>query len=144
MALDPTTLQVKLSYPDAAFLKICTMRNLAAVPKAVIAKYNQQWTQPEHMVTSGAYRLKEHVINGYILAVQNPYYYEKVAIPQVKYLPLVDTSTAGATYKSGALDMTYQAVPKDDLQSLQHSLPKELYTVSQEGIVYYDINQALP
>ncbi len=140
------TFIVKLATPDSSFIDKCTMPNLAAVSQKIIERFGLHWTDVGKMVTSGAYRLKEHVINGYILAEKNPYYYESksVRIPAVKYFPFEDANTAIASYESGGLDMTGDAIPINRYKTLLAEYPTQLHTVQQEGLYYYDINMALP
>jgi len=141
-AVDKNTFVVELQYPDSLFLQEILAVNTMVVPKKAIEKYGKSWTNPEHMVTSGAYMLKEHVVNGYILAVKNPYYYDakNVAIEQVKYLPYEDKNAAIPSYKSGGLDITWQSIPVDQYEDLKTQYGKQLHTVSQEAIYYYDFN----
>ncbi len=140
------TFIVKLSEPDNAFIAKCTLPNLAVVPSKIIEKYGTHWTEPRKMITSGAYQLKEHVIYGYILADKNPYYYdaEHVSIPHIKYFPYEDANTAIASYESGGLDLTGDAVPISRYKTLLREYPSQLHTVKQEGIYYYSFNIALP
>lgn len=145
-APDDTTFVVHFEHPDNAFLEKCTMPNLGVVSQKNIQQYGQRWTDPDKMVSSGAYRLKEHVVNGYILAEKNPHYYDadKVKIPFVKYFPYEDTSASLASYESGGLDMTFQTVPVDRYPSLKKKYPTQLHTVSQEALYYFDFNMKLP
>lgn len=145
-ALDPHTFVVTLAAPSNVFLKSLALPNVAVVSKACIEKYGDNWTNPANIVTSGAYVLKEHVVNGYILAVKNPYYYDEdsVHIQNVKYYPYVDTSTAISNYTSGGLDITWQSVPVDQFAQLKQKYPKQLHAVTQEALYYYDINDKLP
>lgn len=140
------TLIVTFATPDNTFIDKCTMPNLAVVPQKIIQQYGLHWTDVGKMVTSGAYRLKEHVINGYILAEKNPYYYDaqSVRIPTVKYFPFEDTNTAIASYESGGLDLTGDTIPVNRYKTLLKEYPTQLHSVQQEGLYYYAINTKLP
>lgn len=144
-APDPYTFVVHLIIPDPVFLAYCTRPNLMVIPKHIVTKYGKAWTTNEHIVTSGAYLLKEHVINGYILAMKNPYYYaeSQVALGAIKYMPYVDTNTSFNAYQSGGLDITFKNVPIDQLAKIKQNYPKELHIVQQEGIYYLDLNMRL-
>lgn len=141
-APNATTVVINLVNPDQSFLQALTLPNAAIVPQKVIAKYGQEWIDPSHIVTSGAYMVKEHVVNGYVLAQKNPYYYDAkhVKIAQVKYLPDEDKNTSIPTYEAGGLDMTWQQVPVDQYQQMQKDYPKQLHTVLQEALYFYDFN----
>lgn len=137
---------VIFSTPDNTFIDKCTMPNLAVVPQKTIKQYGFHWTDVGKMVTSGAYKLKEHVINGYILAEKNPYYYDaqSTRIPYVKYFPFEDTNTAIASYETGGLDITGDSVPVNRYKTLLREYPTQLHVVQQEGLYYYTFNMALP
>lgn len=138
------TFIVHLEHPNPVFIHYCTRPNLMVVPEAVIARYGNSWTEPQHMVTSGAYMLKQHVVNGYVLAQKNPRYYaaENVKIEKIKYFPFVDVHTALDAYKSGEIDVS--AVPIDTTTELKRDYAKQLYMVRNEGIYYLDYNMKLP
>ena len=145
-APDANTFVVKLLNADPSFIKAISMSNLAVVPQKIIEKFGNKWTNPSNMVTSGPYMLKEHVVNGYILAQKNPNYYAKseVNIDFVKYLPYEDKDASIPAYKSGDLDMTWQTVPVDNFAGLQQEYGGQLHVFSQEAIYYYDFNAHNP
>lgn len=140
-ALDANTIQITLNHADSAFLSICTQPEVAVVSKANVTKFGQAWTDPKNMVTSGAYKLDERVVQGYILESKNPYYYDakNVAIDKVKFLPIVDFNASFSQYKTGAIDITY-LLPADQYKAIKASIPDQVHTVSWETIEYYDFN----
>ena len=141
-APDPKTVIIKLSHPTNAFLSYLTVPNVFVVSQANIAKFGESWTQPQNMVTSGAYTMKDHVLNGYILVQKNPEYYQESAvhIQYVKYFPFVDANASLSNYKTGALDTTWQNVPIDQYASLKKQYPHELHTFKWERIDYLNFN----
>lgn len=143
-AIDNKTVQITLKNPDKAFLSIVAYNNLGIVSKANVLKFRDKWTDPKNMVTSGAYKLDERVVKGYILESKNPYFYDanNVAIAKVKLLPIEDNNSALSQYKSGDLDITY-STPIDQYKTVKSSLGNELHTVSYEGMYYYDLNMTL-
>ena len=145
-AMNDSTFVVKLAHPSNAFLSYITVPNVFVVSQAALTKYAESWTNPQNIVTSGAYILKEHVLNGYILVSKNPNYYAEsgVTIGNVKYFPFVDTNSSLANYKTGALDTTWQNVPVDQYQALKKQYPDELHTFKWERTEYLNINMTLP
>jgi oligopeptide transport system substrate-binding protein len=145
-ALSPQKLMVKLAHPDPAFLNKLTLVNLAIVPMQVVKQYKQLWTDPKYMVTSGAYQLTQHVVNGYIAATKNRYYFaeSQVAIAQINYYPFVDSNAAVAAYKTGDLDATFQALPTSLLTELKSEFAGQFKSVNQEAIAYYEFNMQDP
>ncbi|RTL10804.1 MAG: peptide ABC transporter substrate-binding protein [Neisseriaceae bacterium] len=144
-ALDASTIQITLNHPDSAFLSICAQPELAIVSKANVTKFGTTWTDPKNMVTSGAYKLDERVIQGYILESKNPNYYDakNVAIEQVKFFPIVDKNSSLSQYKSGGLDITY-LLPIDQYKTIKAQMPEQEHTVSWETIEYLDFNMTSP
>ncbi|MFN8770012.1 MAG: peptide ABC transporter substrate-binding protein [Neisseriaceae bacterium] len=145
-APDQYTFVVKLEHPDPYFLREILLMNAGVVPRKIIEKYGTKWTDPKNIITSGAYKLKEHVVNGYVLAEKNPYYYDanNISIKQVKYLPFENNNITISSYKSGGLDITFQSVPVDQYADLQRHYKDQLHTVLQEAIYYYDFNMKDP
>ena len=145
-APDDLTFVAKLTHADPAFLTKCNMPNLSVVPQEVIKKYGDQWTNAGNIVTSGAYKVKEHVVKGYILIEKNSNYYDAkdVAIQYVKFYPYSDIPASMAAYKSGGLDLTFQTVPVDQYKQIKKDYPTELHTIKQEALYYYDLNMQLP
>ena len=141
-APDDLTFVVKLNNPDDAFLDAIALPNAMVVSQKAIEKFGNAWTEPQNMVTSGAYRLKEHVINGYILAEKNPNFWDasNVSIKDVKYFPYEDKNATIPAYRSGGLDVTFQGVPADQFSELKHDFPKELDVFTQEATYYYDFS----
>lgn len=146
VAADNNTFIVTLAYPNNSFLSYITVPDVFVVPQNVIKKYGNKWTDPKNIVTSGAYKLKEHVINGHILAVKNPYYYDagKVSIANVIYFPYTDVNVSLSNFKTGAEDTTWQNVPIDQYADLKNKYPQELHTVQWERLEFLVYNMKLP
>lgn len=144
-ALSPTILQVTLDSPDPAFLAKCTTIFTSAVPQKTIATYGESWTLPQHIVTTGAYRLTSRVVNGPINMVKNDYFYaaKDVHVPKLEFIPYPDRNAALAAYKAGSIDMSAN-VPVDQYQELLKQYPEELHTVKMEGIAFYSLNTTIP
>jgi len=144
-ALNDKTVQLSLEYPDNDILAKLALASFAVVNKDSVLKYGKQWTEPKNLVTSGAYLMQEHVVNGYLLVSKNPYYYDanNVKIEQVKFYPLVDSNTALEKYKAGNLDITW-TTPIDQYKNLSRDYKDQLHTTAMEGVVYYDLNMLRP
>ena len=140
------TFVVNLTNPSNAFLSYITTPNAFVVSKNAIEKYGKNWIEPKNMVTSGAYTLKEHVVNGYVLAQKNSNYYDakNVNINEVKYFPFTDRNSAIANYKTGALDITGQTVPVDQFAILKQQYKSQLYVAPWEriDILYFNMKSS--
>ncbi|MDD3266651.1 MAG: peptide ABC transporter substrate-binding protein [Burkholderiales bacterium] len=145
-ASDDKTFVVTLNNPDSSFLDKVSLPNLYVIPEKVIKQYGDSWTNPSNIISSGAYKIKEHVVNGYILADKNPNYYDakSVTIPHVKYLPYVDLNSSVAAYKTGDLDMTFQMLPVDQYKQLKEEYKDQVHTIQQEALSYFEYNMQDP
>ncbi len=144
-ALTPQTVQINLTNPDPSFLSIAAQPNLGVVSKANIDKSGLSWTDPKNMITSGAYKLNERVVQGYVLLSKNPHYYDasKVGIEQVKFFPIVDANASLSQYKTGSIDITY-SLPVDQYKTIKQQMPGQEHTVLWEADEYYDFNMTSP
>ncbi|RTL12640.1 MAG: peptide ABC transporter substrate-binding protein [Neisseriaceae bacterium] len=145
-APDQNTVIVKLVHPSEAFIYlISNNQGFKVIPTKVIAAKGTAWTEPQNMVTSGAYKMTEHVVNGYITAEKNPFYYAEstVKISQVKYLAIADNNSDYNQYQAGNVDITY-SIPTDRYKEIKSEYPQELHTVQQDAIYFYDFNMMRP
>lgn len=144
-AIDNNTFVVHLKYPNNAFLSYITVPDVFVVPRHIIEKYGHAWTDPRNIVTSGAYILKEHVLNGHILVEKNPNFYaaQKVKIDNVDYFPYNDVNVSLSNYKTNALDTTWQNVPIDQYAALKARYANEMHTVQWERLEYLVFNMQL-
>lgn len=145
-AQDDKTFVVTLNNPDSSFLDKVLLPNLYVIPEKTINKHGDNWTDPDNIVTSGAYVIKEHVINGYIMADKNSNYYDEknVSIPHIKYLPYVDLNSSVAAYKTGDLDITFQMLPVDQYRQLKEEYKDQVHTIQQEAMNFYEFNMHDP
>ncbi|WP_297198686.1 oligopeptide ABC transporter substrate-binding protein OppA [uncultured Pluralibacter sp.] len=141
-AIDDHTLEVTLSEPVPYFYKLLTHPTTSPVPKAVIEKYGDKWTQPANIVTNGAYKLTDWVVNERIVMERNPNYWNnaKTVINKVTYLPISSEVTDVNRYRSGEIDMTYNNLPIELFQKLKKEIPKELHVDPYLCTYYYEIN----
>ena len=80
-ALDDLTFEVELEQPAPLFLKLTGSIALACVPRQAVeaakrAGSEAAWVQPENIVSSGAFRLKEWRPYERVILERNPAYYD--------------------------------------------------------------------
>lgn len=141
-AIDDKTFEVTLSEPVPYFYKLLVHPSVSPVPKAAIEKYGEKWTQPANIVTNGAYKLKDWVVNERIVLERNTNYWDnaKTVINQVTYLPISSEVTDVNRYRSGEIDMTYNNMPIELFQKLKKEIPKEVHVDPYLCTYYYEIN----
>src|SRR6266545_3108455 len=66
------------------------------------------WTEPSHIVTSGAFTLREYRPYERIVLMRNPHYYDAslVELDELTFLPVVDGTAVMNLYKTGEAALT--------------------------------------
>ena len=72
--IDPYTLRIELSQPDATFLHVMAINFAFAVPKEEVEKYGQDFGK--HPVGTGAFSMKEWKLGQHVVYERNPDYYK--------------------------------------------------------------------
>ena len=141
-AIDANTFEVTLSEPVPYFYKLLVHPSVSPVPKSAVEKFGEKWTQPANIVTNGAYKLKDWVVNERMVLERNPQYWDnaKTVINQVTYLPISSEVTDVNRYRSGEIDMTYDNMPIELFQKLKKEIPKEVHVDPYLCTYYYEIN----
>lgn len=105
-APDPYTVRIQLEHPAAYFLFITTHMVMYPVPRHVVEKWGDQWTEPQHWVSDGAYKLEAWNLGDHIRVVRNPMFYDagSVCIDRVDYYPTIDSISAERRVRRGELD----------------------------------------
>jgi oligopeptide transport system substrate-binding protein len=108
-ALDEFTFQVDLRAPTTFFAELTSKSILAPVPRRAIEAARRRgaessWTEPAHIMTSGAFTLREHRPYDRIVVAKNPRYYESgvVGLDEITFLPVPDATTSLNLYRTGA------------------------------------------
>ena len=141
-AIDDNTFEVTLSEPVPYFYKLLVHPSVSPAPKAAVEKFGEKWTQPANIVTNGAYKLKNWVVNERIVLERNTQYWDndKTVINQVTYLPISSEVTDVNRYRSGEIDMTYNNMPIELFQKLKKEIPNEVRVDPYLCTYYYEIN----
>ncbi len=141
-AIDDHTFEVTLSEPVPYFYKLLVHSSLSPVPKTVVEKFGEKWTQPANIVSNGSYKLKDWVVNERIVLERNTQYWDnaKTIINQVTYLPISSEVTDVNRYRSGEIDMTYNNMPIELFQKLKKEIPNEVHVDPYLCTYYYEIN----
>ena len=140
-AVDDYTFEVQLEKAIPYFVSMLSHTTTYPVPKKVIEKFGDKWTQPGNMVSNGAYQLKDWVVNERVDVVRNPNYWNnaKTVIEKVTYLPIQSTNSDLNRYLAGEVDMTYQ-MPIERFKQMKKEKPDELKVTGYVGTYYYQYN----
>ncbi|TDQ64379.1 oligopeptide transport system substrate-binding protein [Maritalea mobilis] len=141
-AVDDLTFEVRLTTPLPYFASMTVLATVFPVHKATVEAHGTDWTQPENMVSNGAYKLTEWVLNERTVRERNPYYWnnDKTIIDKVVTHVISEENVAFTRYNAGELDMT--AVPSGQFIRLKAERPDETLSLPYLGSYYYSFNMA--
>ncbi|OZG74052.1 peptide ABC transporter substrate-binding protein [Hahella sp. CCB-MM4] len=143
-AVDDYTFEVTLEQSVPFFLKLISHPVLVPVHKATIEKYGSEWTQPEHIVTNGAFTVSEWKVNEKLVLVKNPNYWDadNVVLEKITWLPIGDANVALNRYLAGEIDQVL-ALPSAQKKQLLRKYPDEIANTSASlGSTFYYLNTA--
>ncbi|MCD2400750.1 peptide ABC transporter substrate-binding protein [Borreliella bissettiae] len=137
-AIDSKTLEITLKSPKPYFPDMLTNTAYIPVPMHIVEKYGENWTNPENMVASGAYKLKERSINDKIVIEKNDKYYnaKNVEIDEVIFYP-TEGSVAYNMYINGEIDFL-QGAEKNNLEEIK--IRDDYYSGLKNGMAYIAFN----
>ena len=140
-ALNDRMLQINLEYPTPLALEILSNTVSFPVYKPSVEKYSDKFTQPDHHITNGAFKLKEWVINSHLTLEKNYYYWNanEVKLKTVKYFDIEQPMQEFRRYQSGQVDLTSN-VPTENINYIKRILKDELITGPYMAVYYYGFN----
>ena len=140
-APDPKTVVLHLDSPNPYALQMLNYYYISPLHKPSLDAYGQDWVGAGHMVSNGAYMLKELSPNSHALLVKNPNYWDaaNVHVDQIEYLVTEDTNTELKQFKAGHVDITWE-VPTDQLEKLKKEYGDQLHIAPYVEADYIDFN----
>jgi oligopeptide transport system substrate-binding protein len=119
-ATDPLTLEVRLRRPVPYFLHLVASAATFPVRRDLIAKFGEQWMDPEHLVTLGPYRIAEWTQGERIVLRAYPGYHGvRPKIGTVILRLIAEPLTAYTYYENGDLDILPRDLPPSFARLLQ-------------------------
>lgn len=106
-ATDETTLLVELEEPTSYFLQLLVRPNHYPVPRHVVEAHGAAWTEPDHVVTNGPFRLEAWQRGEKLILSRNPDYHGRFQgnVQRVELSPLTDWSARLQRYEADELDV---------------------------------------
>ncbi len=106
-AVDDHTLQLTLEHPAAYLPQLLKHQAFFPVPRHVVEKYGDAWSQPGHFIGNGAYRLIDWKLGDYIRIAKNDRFRDadKVCFDQVNFYPTTDVVSAERRVLTGEMDI---------------------------------------
>jgi oligopeptide transport system substrate-binding protein len=112
-AVDDRTVKYTLAQPVPFFPGLVAHQFFRPVPRKAIESHGQAWTQPQNIVTSGAFVLKTWKPYDKLVYVRNPHYWDaaNVKLDSITFYPIEDATTMMNLYKAGEIDALYNHIP---------------------------------
>lgn len=150
-AIDDFTVEFELEHPAAYFPSMAGLWVFRPLPRHVIEKYKDRWTEPENIQSNGSYKLVAWEKSMVMILKKNPQYYEadKVSIPEVRYYIIPEGSVGLAMYKSNQLDVMgggYLRLPPYEILRIasNNALSAQYFNEPLFCTEAYGINTKLP
>jgi oligopeptide transport system substrate-binding protein len=144
-AVDKYTVRIYLAQQAPFFLGLLAHQVFRLVPRKVVEQYGDKWTQPEHIVTCGPFKLKSWVPYDKIVLERDPMYWDaaRVKLDELHFYPITEPTTAMNLYKVGELDAVYNhAVPNPWLHIMKYK--RDYMDQAEAAIDYLVINTTKP
>ncbi len=140
-AVDDYTFRMKLIQPAPFFIGLLGHQFFRVVHGATVEKFGKDWTRPQNIVTSGAFKLSVHKPYDEIIAVKDPNYWDaaNVRLERIEFYPLEEQTTMMNLYKAGAVDATYNHTVPAGWKSNVKQYENEYLNFAEVSIEYYTI-----
>ena len=144
-AKDEHTLVITLAEPKSYLPSMLSHPTLFPAPKHVVEKYGETWTQPRHMVSNGAYQLKEWTVNERIVLERNPYYWDNAhtSINEVVYLQIKSQNIDLQRFQANEVHISYE-IPFEHFKQLRAHQPQDVKVYPFISLYYYTVNRKRP
>jgi len=145
-AIDDHTLRIKLTQPAPFFIGLLGHQFFRVVHQGTIEKFGKDWVKPKNIVTSGAFRLKEHHPYDRVVVEKDPIYWDArmVKLDRIEFYPLEEATTMMNLYKAGSVDALYNNVPPAAWNEMIKQYKDEYLNFPEVTIGYYTLNVTKP
>jgi len=142
-AVDDYTLQVELTSEQPWFLGQVSHHSFLPVHQATVEQFGDNWTDPENIVTNGAFMLESWDHEASINMVKNPDWRDadSVSLERIDGSIIVDGITRVQAFEAGEVDALDGAgLPPEEIERLKSEPYYEQYPAL--GTYYYGFNTA--
>lgn len=138
-AIDDYTFRMTLYQPAPFFMGLLGHQFFRVVHQPTIEKFGINWTRPENIVTSGAFKLIERKPYDKVVVEKDPTYWDaaNVRLNRIEFYPLEEATTMMNLYKAGYVDAMYNHVPPADWNEVIKQYKDEYLNFPEVAIEYY-------
>jgi oligopeptide transport system substrate-binding protein len=144
-AVGDYTVRISLVQPSPFFVGLLAHQVFRIVPENVVKKYGSAWTQPQHIVTCGPFKVKTWQPYDKLVVERDPMYWDAatVKLDEIHFYPMSDNPTIMNLYKVGEVDAVLNhTVPNAWLEVVK---TKQDYMDGPEAAInYLQINVTQP
>ncbi len=149
--VDQHTLKFELNHAASFFPALAGLWIYRPLPMDCIAKYGEQWTEPDNIVTNGSYLLKSWNHGELLTMKKNPRYYDaaNIAIDEIHFLVVNESSMGLIMFENNDLDILggpYQKLPLNEMMYIktEPSLRSDYHKTPIFCTYYYGFNTKKP
>lgn len=134
-------LEIRLRAATPYFLEMLTHSSTYPIHRPSLAEHGDQFARPGRLVSNGAYRLDEWVLQSHIRARRNEHYWDKAnaRIDTVYYYPIEQSEAELKRYRAGQLDFT-ESLPHARFAWVREHLSDELHVAPYLSTYYFVFN----
>ena len=132
-AVSQYVFRVSLVQPAPFFTGLLAHQTFRLVPRKVIEQYGSHWTEPEHIVTCGPFKVKTWRPYDTLVVERDPMYWDaaSVKLDEIHFYPMADNPSIMNLYKVGEIDAV-----------LNHTVPNAWLDVVRTKKDYMDAVEA--
>jgi len=144
-ALDKYVVRISLVQSAPFFLGLLPHQVFRIVPRKAIEKWGNRWTEPEHIITCGPFKVKSWRPYDTLVVEKDPMYWDAatVKLDEIHFYPMADNPTIMNLYKVGEVDAVLNhTVPNAWLDVVRTK--KDYMDSVEASIDYLQINVTKP
>ncbi len=144
-AIDDMTLEITLKAPTPYFLGLLTHSSTYPLNRRNVEKFGDRFARPGNLVSNGAYKLTDWVVQSHIVLERNPHYWDNAntVINKVIYYATEDQSSELKRFRAGELHYTNE-VPTGQVEWIRENMPDEFNVATYLGTYYFGFNVTKP
>ncbi len=137
------TIKVTLKQPVSYFTELTAYPVFYPVNRKCIETHGERWTQPENIVSNGAFKLELWLPRQKIRVVRSEHYHDRnqVQLEAVEFFPYDNLETAYQLFLNGKIDWL-PGIPQDKIKEIRYN--PDYYISPYLGTYFYRFNCSRP